>query len=213
MSVAAAVGNLSDCADAHNLLLTMLGDGDDSVLVQVVGGLAITASEPATITDPWIQSLMPLLRHGNPLVRDWAAFAIGTQSDVDDPKLRDELLRIAETDAEGDDIYPAAEAAMGLARRKDPRVQPIIERRLVDVTVGRLWLEAAAELADPRLHAALVRLREEVEPEPHNSWDDSLALALQTCTHRQTEADGERPSPRQMIAFGNSPNGRTPKTP
>lgn len=182
MSVAAAVGNLSGCADAHNLLLTMLGDRDGSVLAQVVGGLAITAPEPAEIAAPWIQSLMRLLRHDNPLVRDWAAFAVGTQSDVDDPQLRDELLRIAETDIDDDDIYPAAEAAMGLACRKDPRVQPIIERRLGDMTVGRLWLQAAAELADPRLHPALTRLREEVEPEPHTSWDHSLALALQTCS-------------------------------
>jgi hypothetical protein len=182
MSAAAAVGNLSDCADAHHLLLSRLGDPDDTVLAQVIGGLATTASERAAIAEPWIQSLMTLLRHDNPLVRDWAAFAIGTQSEADGPQLRDELLRVAETDSDGGDVYPAAEAAMGLARRQDRRVQPIIERRLVDGAVGRLWLEAAAELADPRLHPALVRLRAEVEAEPRTSWDDSLDLALQTCS-------------------------------
>jgi hypothetical protein len=182
MSVAAAIGNLSDCADAHQLLLSMVDDGDDAVLAQVVGGLAITASDSTTTAEPWIQSLVTLLLHDSPLVRDWAAFALGTQSEADSPKLRDELLRIAETDADGEDVYPAAEAAMGLARRQDSRVQPIIERQLVDVAVGRLWLEAAAELADPRLHPALLRLREEVDPEPRTSWDDSLDLAIQACS-------------------------------
>jgi hypothetical protein len=182
MSVVVAIGNLSDCADAHDLLLSMVSDSDDGVVAQVAGGLAITACEPATASAPWIRSLMTLLRHDSPLVRDWAAFAIGTQSDADSAELRDALLRVAEADADGDDVYPAAEAAMGLARRHDPRIQSIIASRLHDPTVGRLWLDAAAELADPRLQPLLVRLREEVDPEPHTPWDVALALALETCS-------------------------------
>jgi HEAT repeat protein len=182
LSVAAAVGNLSDCADAHQLLLSMVGESDEWVLAQVVGGLPITACGFVSVADPWIQALLTLLRHHSPRVRNWAAFAIGTQSDADSLQLRDELFRIAETDVDGEDVYPAAEAAMGLARRHDARVESIIERRLADVTVGKLWLDAAAELAAPRLHPALVRLREEVDPEPRTLWDDSLDLALQTCT-------------------------------
>jgi hypothetical protein len=181
ISVAAAIGNLSDCAEARDVLLTMVADADADVVAQVIGGFPITAPEP-TIADPWVQCVMVLLRDKRPLVQDWAAFALGTLTDVDSDDLRDDLLRIAETDADDDDIYPAAEAAMGLARRKDARVEAIIEDHLADSGVSSLWLEAAAELAEPRLHPALVKLRDQVHLSPATTWDDSLARALESCS-------------------------------
>jgi hypothetical protein len=184
MSVVAAIGNLSDCAAAHELLLGMIGDDDEAIVAQVVGSLAITATDPAVISDSWVQLVIGLLGDPRPLVQDWAAFALGTQTEVDSQELRDQLLRIAQTDLDDEDVYPAAEAAMGLARRGDSRVVQILEAHLADPDVGQLWLDAAAEIADPRLHPTLVRLREQVDLEPPTRWDDALAAALTSCSAR-----------------------------
>jgi hypothetical protein len=48
---------------------------------------------------------------------------------------------------------------VGLARRGDPRVFPLLVDRLADSDVGNLIVEAAAELADPRLLPALRKLQ------------------------------------------------------
>jgi hypothetical protein len=49
-------------------------------------------------------------------VRDWAAFAVGVQRDVDTPQVRDALFGLLADDEED----TAGEAAVGLARRADP---------------------------------------------------------------------------------------------
>ena len=113
---------------------------------QVVTALASFANEPAP-DDPIVCALLEALEDGDPDVRDWAAFGLGVQLDVDTPEIRDALFRRLD-DPEAD---TAGEAAVGLARRGDPRVFDVITSRLAMDDAGSLWVEAAGELGDARL--------------------------------------------------------------
>jgi HEAT repeat protein len=134
-------------------LLRFARDEDPVVRWQVARGI------PAAV-DPLppeaVEILSGMLRDEDSDVRDWAAFALGSREN-DTPRLRDTLARLL-FDADED---TAAEAAYALARRKDPRVLPVLERVLGQPAVGRLYFEAAAALADPALLPTLTRLRAE----------------------------------------------------
>lgn len=103
-------------------------------------------------------------------VRDWAAFALGSREN-DTPQLRDALAHLLFDAAED----TAAEAAYALARRKDPRVLPVLERALLEPASGRLYLEAAAALGDP----ALLPVLEEVGR--RGLADPDLERAIAAC--------------------------------
>jgi hypothetical protein len=75
--------------------------------------------------------------------------------DVDTPAVRDGLARMLADATE----ETAAQAALGLARRRDPRACDALHARLLREEVGSLWVEAADELGDPRLLPLLERLR------------------------------------------------------
>jgi HEAT repeat protein len=108
-----------------------------------------------------VQGLIDLSADEDEVVRDWATFGLGKQLDLDTPPIRAALA------ARLDDPDPVtrAEAFGGLARRKDPRViPPLLEalrpERIDWFEEGQdLVIEAAEELADPRLRVALRRLR------------------------------------------------------
>ena len=105
-------------------------------------------------------------------VRDWATFGLGTQIEADTPALRDALVARL-TDPHAD---TRAEAGAGLARRQDERVVASVRQELAHDEVGSLIVEAARDLADPRLHAALVALEA--------CWDVDSALlsaAISAC--------------------------------
>jgi HEAT repeat protein len=132
-------------------LLRFADDEDAVVRWQVARGI------PAAV-DPLPQDavdvLTAMLRDEDSDVRDWATFALAVREN-DTPELRDALARLLfDTD---DDT--AAEAAYALARRKDPRVLPVLERALKQPSVGKLYFEAAAALADPALLPTLRELR------------------------------------------------------
>jgi hypothetical protein len=94
-------------------------------------------------------------------VRDWATFGLGTQIDMDTPAIRDALARRLDDP----DPITRGEAFVGLARRKDERVVPaLLEALHPDVLDSfdprqDLVMEAAEEMADPRLLPGLLLLR------------------------------------------------------
>lgn len=72
-------------------------------------------------------------------MRDWATFGLGQQCDLDTHEIREALVaRLNDPDDDTRD-----EAIMGLARRKDARAIPAIERELRASEFGSLVLEAA----------------------------------------------------------------------
>jgi HEAT repeat protein len=110
---------------------------------------------------PAINGLIELSTDSDEDVRDWATFGLGTQIDLDTPQIREALCaRLDDHDA-----VTRAEAFVGLARRKDERVIPPLIAALrperLDEYEPRqdLVLEAAEEIADPRLLPALLAMR------------------------------------------------------
>jgi HEAT repeat protein len=178
-AVARALGNQSNSAAAAEVLLAMIGDPDRKCRVHAIGGLGTTLDAPSA-DHPAVLALIALLADDDAKIRDWAAFVLGSQLEVDTPELRDALLAIANDDIDEDWAYPAAEAAAGLVARGDRRVVDTVIRRLGAGSVGRLWLELATNLADPRLAPALTALRAEW-PDDGDDWDSQLEKALVAC--------------------------------
>ncbi len=105
--------------------------------------------------DSAISALIELSTDDDTEVRDWATFALGSQTDADRPDLRDALLART-TDV---DFETRGEALVGLAERKDPRVIEPVMKELTSSRVGYLALEAAAAIGDPVLLPALLDLK------------------------------------------------------
>ncbi len=100
------------------------------------------------------RALIPRCQDQNPEIRDWALFGIGSQMDLDSPGIREALRR-----GLSDENYDAScEAMAGLARLGDPAAFPAILHVLNAESVGRLVVESAAELGDPRLSSSLDKL-------------------------------------------------------
>ncbi|HYI01789.1 HEAT repeat domain-containing protein [Hyalangium sp.] len=103
-----------------------------------------------------LSALIELSADEDEEVRDWAAFGLGSQTDTDTPELREALFR--RTEDPHDDTR--GEAILGLALRHDPRAVELVARELLRGYAGPLYLEAAAELADPSLVPMLRALRD-----------------------------------------------------
>lgn len=107
-----------------------------------------------------VEALIELSTDPDEDVRDWATFGLGSQMDLDTPRIREALC------ARLDDPDPItrAEAFVGLARRKDERViAPLIEAldsgHLDEFDPRQdLVLEAVEEIADPRLLPSLLAM-------------------------------------------------------
>lgn len=130
-----------------------------------------------------VAALIRLMRDVDADVRDWATFALGTQSNLDGDEIRDALA--ARLDDEGADTR--FEAAMGLARRGDGRALASLLVRLgeADASVYLVDLAAAAELADPALLPSLGRLRDawaEDADEDEDAHTRALVHAIERCT-------------------------------
>ena len=156
------------------LLFRFLSDPDPDVRYQAVSSLPLLTGDELPVSHPVVGALLRALEDPSPFVRDWAAFGLGVQLDVDTPAIRDALARhLLETEAD-----TAGESAVGLARRKDARVFEVLVERLGDFEVGNLYVEAAGELGDPRLLPLLHRLKaggwQDDEPRP-GVLDDAIA--------------------------------------
>jgi len=152
-------------------LLRFAWDEDPVVRWQVARGIPVGVDP---LPQEAVDVLMAMLRDEDSDVRDWAAFALGVREN-DTPELRDALAHLL-FDADDD---TAAEAAYALARRKDARVLPVIQRALVQPKLGRSYLEAAAALADPALLPALRELK--AGGLGDGSGDGDLDRAIEAC--------------------------------
>jgi HEAT repeat protein len=155
-------------------LLRFARDEDAVVRWQVARGIPVGVDP---LPQQAVDILTSMLRDEDSDVRDWAAFALGVREN-DTPELRDALAHLL-FDADDD---TAAEAAYALARRKDMRVLPVLERVLKQPAVGRLYFEAAAALGDPALLPALLELRE------GGFGDADLDRAIEACGGEAAEA-------------------------
>jgi len=137
--------------DAVPLLVPLADHSDSLVRYGVVLGLLTREDEDS------IAALIRLSADQDADVRDWATFGLGKQIDLDTPAIRDALAARL-YDADGP---TRGEAMVGLAIRRDERVIPALLAALAmdEDDFGErydLVLEAADELADPRLLPALL---------------------------------------------------------
>jgi HEAT repeat protein len=158
-------------------LVHLRQDDDPEVRVLVAAGLPLTCVDDDAGEREVAPLLIEMFDDEEDEVRDWATFALGVQMDIDTPEVREALAQRL-NDAGGD---TAGEAAVGLARRRDPRVLNVLLNGLSDPNVGNLFVEAAAHVADERLVPALQALKEQGwesnnEPRPY-----LLDEALEAC--------------------------------
>lgn len=158
-------------------LVQLMSDDDAYVRALVVAGLPLTCVDDETGEREVAPLLQQMLNDEDDEVRDWATFALGVQMDIDTPEIRHGLARMLK-DGRGD---TAGEAAVALARRRDPRIFEVLLAELEDPKVGNLYVEAAAYFADVRLVPVLNRLKAQGwefnnEPRPY-----LLDEAIQAC--------------------------------
>ncbi|MEN3304028.1 MAG: hypothetical protein V7603_230 [Micromonosporaceae bacterium] len=167
--------------DALPVALDLAGHPDPEIrraAAQVLPALGQLSGEDPNKRDAVVSSLIMLSRDADEDVRDWACFALGTQlSDMDSPELRDALA--GRLDDGHDDTR--CEAMLGLARRADARILPVLRQRLTAPNVYALEIESAGALGDTSLHT-LVRAH-------LAGWDDEVVPKV-CAALRLTDPDG-----------------------
>jgi HEAT repeat protein len=163
------LGHLYD-PTAHGALIQLKNHPDEDVRGAVVFGLSGELDETS------ISALVELSEDEDNYVRDWATFRLGSKDELNVPDIPEALA------ARLDDLHEGTrcEAIVGLARRKDTRALEPLIIELESIKDGttynlQLLLEAATELADRKLCASLLRLRNE------GMEDSSLDEALAEC--------------------------------
>lgn len=92
-----------------------------------------------------IQLLIELMTDKHPDVRDWATFSIGTQSEMNTPK----IIEALKARLNYSHRMPRVEAIIGLALRKDPCFKEILIEELEDIDDhGSFILESIEALED-----------------------------------------------------------------
>ena len=152
-SAISALGHQWDVRSLATLLQHQF-DADANVRWAVAQAIPTVVSSPPEPSA--VAALVTLMRDEDSDVRDWATFGIGSLLDVDGNEIRQALTERLD-DPDGD---TAGEALVGLARRGDLGIVDRVNALLANPQIGNLIVEAAGELADPRLIPALERLRE-----------------------------------------------------
>jgi hypothetical protein len=149
-------------ADMLPWLLSLAGHPSEDVRWRVAWALPIDDGREGAVDRETIETLIRLAGDPEPRVRDWATFSLG-MTEADSPEIRQVLLdRLADSDFD-----TRGEAAVGLAKRKEPRAVRGLADCLMSDRVGELYVEAAELYADPQLKGALVALKRwwDVNPE------------------------------------------------
>ncbi|MFL6600163.1 MAG: HEAT repeat domain-containing protein [Steroidobacteraceae bacterium] len=133
--------------------------------------------EPAAIA-----ALVLLSKDQDRDVRDWATFALGSQTDLDTSELR-EALRARLTD---DDPEIRGEALVGLSRRHDEHLKNAVLDELSGEFHGDWAFEAAEAMADPEFIPALEGMRARMSADLPERFFVRLDVALMAC--QQTRA-------------------------
>lgn len=136
----------------HGVVMTLMGH-DDAEALDALMALSIDADDD---------------------IRNWATFALGTQTEVDTPALRAALIaRLDDRDPE-----TRGEAFVGLAERGDETAVPAVAAAL-EAGLDARAIEAAARLGHPDLHAPLTALRD--HPEMTARYAEELDEAIARC--------------------------------
>lgn len=178
-AILVAFGHLGQ-ADAIEPACRYQGHADSEVRHGVV--LALTGYDDQKA----VNALIELSHDEDAHVRDWATFALAQQIDLDTSAIRETLIeRLNDVDYD-----TRCEAIVGLAKRRDRRVIPIISKELASDSVGCLVVEAAAMIPDPQFYPQLIAIREIASQEALDSSEtssetwamDKLDAAIKACS-------------------------------
>ncbi len=151
-----ALGRMED-SRAIRKLLELRNHANADVRLAVAHGLLTLEDDSA------VSALIELSSDEDEDVRNWAIFGLGSMISIDTSEIRDALAeRLIEAD---DEIR--GEALVGLATRKDERVVEPLLSELSRDWVGTLAVEAAREIADPRLCESLLKLKTRWDVDEH----------------------------------------------
>jgi hypothetical protein len=132
-----------------------------------------------------VKALIELSRDEDDEIRNWATFGLAQQIDLDTKYIREALIKCL------DDSFDAVrgEALHGLATRGDERViEPLIKELYYISEAKELWgyaFEAAVDMPDPRLYAALVAVLDS------GVGDCNLDQAIALCRIPSLEETGD----------------------
>jgi HEAT repeat protein len=128
-----------------------------------------------------VESLIELSHDDDARVRDWATFGLGSMLDWDTPVLREALFeRLSDTDYD-----TRHEAIVGLAKRKDFRVAPVISKELASNCVERLVIEAILAIPSPEFYSQLIALKEWWDVD-HELLDEVIKACLPSTSEEAT---------------------------
>lgn len=127
-----------------------------------------------------LAALVTLSKDQDRDVRDWATFALGSQTDLDTPELR-EALRARLSD---DDPEIRGEALVGLARRSDEHLKNAVLNELSGEFTGDWVFEAAEAIASPDFIPALEGMRARMSDDLPERFFNRLDAALMACKKR-----------------------------
>lgn len=140
--------------DCSPWLFSLAGHPSEHVRWHVAWALPIERENDVVVDRETVDTLTRLAGDPEPRVRDWATFSLGI-TEADSPEIREVMLqRIIDSDFD-----TRSEAALWLAKRKEPRgIIPLRDCLLAD-RVGEFQVEAAELYADPGLKDALIALK------------------------------------------------------
>ena len=154
--------NFREVHEALEWLISLADHPSEDIRWTVAWALPIPNGQDLKADPATLETLMKLSVDSEPQVRDWATFSLAG-SDDDSPEIRKTLLaRLSDTD-----FCTRSEAAIGLAKRKEPGgIKPLADCLMSD-QVGELYVQAAEMYADTRLGPALLSLKKwwDVDPE------------------------------------------------
>ncbi len=129
-------------------------------------------------SDDAINTLIFLSKDSDIDVRNWAMFGLATQIETDTDVVRDALL----AGTSDSDFEVRGEALVGLAARKDLRVVDLLLKEWSSHSgISILSLEAAEEIANPRLYSRLAYFVETLDCEGDSLFETQLHSALEAC--------------------------------
>jgi len=137
-SAISALGHL-DNVEAVALILRYMDHPDEDVRFSVAFALGCFPNDDEAVKGLLILSLDP-----DEDVSDWAVFGLGVQGDVDSPEIRQALLRSLE-DA---NINVRDEAVLGLGKRRDQRLIPVLWAMLNEPELRARVAQATADLLE-----------------------------------------------------------------
>jgi len=137
-SAIAALGHLDNPA-AVALITKFSAHANNEVRFSVACALGCYPNDPLSVA-----ALLQLLQDENSEIRDWTTFGLGVLGDTDSPEIREALVRCLEDSDEN----VREEAMVGLGKRRDQRVLPVLLRALEQPTITDRAIEAAYLMLD-----------------------------------------------------------------